>query len=239
MALVTEELVLFGLVLVALGALALGLVELMWPRARRAWPARRPVAGRRAAPPAPPIPEPPPRLIVPGASPSLPMSVEELLEQAMCLVDFPLRALVLLHRADEQLGRLSVESARVEALQQRLTAAHAAVGCRLVAAGLAEQAVAPLTRVVSRTTLDGEEARRAREALASALGDIAEQRGLAIRRLARDGNTAAAITHGDQLLALLRGALDSGLTETELAGALASAQRVFTHLGVRRVVVAR
>lgn len=232
-----EEVVLLALVLLALGLLALGLSEVMWPRARRA--PRSP--GARASGPkaSPSIPSAAPRMTVPSAPPSNPMNVEELLDQAVYLVDFPLRALVLLRRADEQLTRLPGASARVEALQERLHAAHVAVGCRLLEAGLAEQAVAPLIRVVSENALRGDDRRRAREALVGALTEIADQRGQAIRRLAQDGNTTAALAHGDRLVTLLQGALESGLTETELAAALSTAQRVFAHLGVRRVVTAR
>lgn len=232
-----EELVLFALVLLALGLLALGLAELMWPRARRAQ--RSPGATASAPKGSPTIPSASPRMTVPAAPPTNPMNVEEILDQAAYLADFPLRALVLLRRADGQLARLPGESARVEALRERLNAAHVVVGCRLVESGLAEQAVAPLTRVVSAPTLRGDDRRRGREALVSALTHIAEQRGQAIRRLAQDGNTPAALTHGDRLVALLQGALDSGLSETELAAPLSSVQRVFASLGVRRVVTAR
>jgi hypothetical protein len=226
MAPVREEVVLFILVLLAVGLVSLGLVDLMWPRAKTAGRARRHAADPEPAPV--PLPD----------APTLPMpsSVEGLIEQARDLAAFPLRALVLLRRADDQLAQLSGHPARLEALEDRLTAAHALIGCRLCEAGLAEQAVTSLIRAVSRGALGHEEMRRVRHALAAALGDIAEQRAQTIRRLAQEGNATAAHTHGDRLVALLRGALDSGLTETELAGALASAHRLFASLGIRRVV---
>jgi len=223
-----EELVLFALVLVALGLLALGLTEIVWPRARRGRLARATAPAPKASP-----------LLAPEPPPATPMTVEELLDQAIYLVDFPLRALVVLRRADEQLARLSGTTPHTDALQERLHAAHVAVGCRLLEAGLAEQAVAPLTRVVNDTTLEGDDRRQAREALARALTEISEQRSRDIRRLAQDGNTAAALAHGERLVTLLQSALESGLTESELAVALSNAQRVFVSLGVRRVVTAR
>jgi hypothetical protein len=163
-------------------------------------------------------------------------SVEALIEQAAYLAEFPLRAL---RRADEQLGRLSGDRARADALQERLDGQYAEVGCRLFQSGLSEQAVGLLTRVVGRAALRGECLRAAREALAGALAHIAEQRGQTIRSLAQEGNTAAAIAHGDRLVVLVRAALDAGLTESDLAAAVATTQRVFVHLGVHRVVAAR
>src|SRR5207244_13531209 len=95
---------------------------------------RRRRAARREAPP-----------IVPPASP--PMTIEELLDQIRFLIDFPLRALVLLRRADALLARMP-DDVRTEALRLRLGAARVAVGSRLVAGGLAEQALAALPEVV-------------------------------------------------------------------------------------------
>jgi hypothetical protein len=128
---------------------------------------------------------------------------------------------------------------RIEALRDRLNAQYAEVGCRLFAAGLSEQAVALLTRALGRNTLRGEALQRVREALAGALAHIAEQRGQTIRTLAQEGNAATAVAHADRLVALIRAAIDVGLTETELAAVLAASQRVFAHLGVHRFVVAR
>ena len=42
-----------------------------------------------------------------------------------------MRALVVLRRADEQLGRLAGDDARAEALRDRVTSQYAEVGCRL------------------------------------------------------------------------------------------------------------
>src|SRR2546428_4557588 len=155
MTIAREEVVLLLLVLFSVGLLAYGVVELLWPRARRArevrrlreWrhshPPRRRRAARREAPPIPPV-APPMIESVPPASP--PMTIEELLDQIRFLIDFPLRALVLLRRADALLARMP-DDVRTEALRLRLGAARAAVGCRLVEGGLAEQALAPLTEV--------------------------------------------------------------------------------------------
>ena len=130
MTIAREEVVLLLLVLFSVGLLAYGVVELLWPRARRARevrrlrelrrrrPPRRRRAARREAPP-----------IVPPASP--PMTIEELLDQIRFLIDFPLRALVLLRRADALLARMP-DDVRTEALRLRLGAARVAVGCRLV-----------------------------------------------------------------------------------------------------------
>jgi hypothetical protein len=169
--------------------------------------------------------------------PAKPMSAEELLEQIGYLAGFPLRALVLLRRADALVDAMPAGEVYAEALRLRLGMARAAIGCALVDAGLAEPALTPLTQVVSGNGLPAAELQRARAALSGALAKITDERAQAARRVAQEGNAASALTHADRLAALLRGAIDSGLTETELAAPLATAQRLFVHLGVRRLVV--
>jgi hypothetical protein len=242
MSLAREELVLFALVLLSLGLLVWGLLEVTWPRAGRAaagaTPRRRYPARTATAEP-PPIPTVVPPLKVPPPPDSPRMTLEELLDQIQFVADLPLRALVLLRRADAELAHAPGDGARADALHRRLGVARVEVGCRLVAAGLVEQALAPLGQVVSGNGLAPEDLQRARETLVAALGTIAEQRAQTIRRIAQEGNPTSAIGHSERLAALLRGALDNGLTEAELAAPLATAQRLFAHLGVRRLVVAR
>ena len=239
MSLAREELVLFALVLLSLGLLGYGVLELIWPRARRVVPPARYPGYARLRSAAPPIPTVVPPLKTPEPPVTPRMTLEELLDQITFLADFPLRALVLLRRADAELALAPADGARIDMFRRKLGAARVEVGCRLVAAGLTEQALAPLTQVVSGNGLAVEDLQRARETLVAALGTITEQRAQTIRRIAQEGNQASAVTHAERLAALLRGALDNGLTESELASALASAQRLFVHLGVRRVVVAR
>jgi hypothetical protein len=238
MTLAREELVLFALVLLATGFLAYGVVELTWPRAR----ARGPQREKRPRYPSRPRPPVPRRIVPPMVTPeppaTPPLTLDEILDQVGYLADFPLRALVLLRRAEAQIAGLPGEATRSD-LRRRLGTARAMVGGRLVDAGLVEQALAPLTQVVSGNGLAGDDLQRAREAFITALTTVTEQRASAIRSLAQDGNQAAAITHAERLATLLRSAVDIGLTEAELAGALANAQRLFVQLGVHRVVVAR
>ncbi|MBM3220890.1 MAG: hypothetical protein FJZ38_19810 [Candidatus Rokubacteria bacterium] len=241
-----EELVLFALVLLSLGLFAWGMLELTWTRAGRAAAGaalphspRRRYPARTAAAEQPPVPTvvPPLKVAPPADSPR--MSLSELLDQIDYLADLPLRALVLLRRADAELANAPADTARADTLHRRLGVARIDVGCRLVAAGMAEQALVPLSQAVRGNGLAPEDLQRARETLVAALGTITEQRAQTIRRIAQEGNQTSAVGHAERLAALLRGALDNGLTESELSGALATAQRLFAHLGVRRMVRAR
>src|SRR3954469_2221376 len=100
MAPVREELGLLLVVLIAVGLLAFGVVELIWPRARR----RLPSAHREALVPVAPAPwrtaPTTPAVAVPREEPPVAITdVEALIGQAEYLAEFPLRALVVVRRA--------------------------------------------------------------------------------------------------------------------------------------------
>jgi hypothetical protein len=72
-----------------------------------------------------------------------------------------------------------------------------------------------------------------RTALVRALEGLVEQHALRIRERADAGDREGALVQVDRLWVRLRGALAEGLTESDLAGAFARAQRLVDEIGAR------
>jgi tetratricopeptide (TPR) repeat protein len=138
-------------------------------------------------------------------------------------------ALAFLQRAEGILASTPVEilsPKRREEASRRLWWGYTKLGVRRVEGGQVEEALEPLFHALRIGEVDAERQGETREALVRALEGVVEARAQTITRLARDGNRTAAVQEVERLKTLMREGLERGLSQRELATALARARRI-------------
>ena len=145
-------------------------------------------------------------------------------------------ALASLQRAETLLDTLNAEAlplSRREEVDRRLWWGYNKLGTRRVEAGQHEDALEPLFHALGYDV--GPTRRQETVALlVRALDGVADARALAVRELADGGDREAALVQCDKLWALLRGATNMGLAQSDLTATFGKVQRLFESLGRSR-----
>jgi tetratricopeptide (TPR) repeat protein len=145
-------------------------------------------------------------------------------------------ALGALERAEELLDTIHDEALppkRREEVDRRLWWGYKKLGRRRAQTGEYEAAADALFHALRFAGVGTDRQADTRTALVRALEGLVDKRALAIRELADAGDREAALVQSDRLWTRLRGALDEGLTEEDLAVAFAKARRVFAEVGAQ------
>jgi tetratricopeptide (TPR) repeat protein len=145
-------------------------------------------------------------------------------------------ALGALERAEHLLGTIRDEALppkRREEVDRRLWWGYKKLGRRRVQAGDYEAAAEALLHALRFAGVGTDRQADTRTALVRALEGLVEQHALRIRERADAGDREGALVQVDRLWVRLRGALAEGLTESDLAGAFARAQRLVDEIGAR------
>ena len=143
-------------------------------------------------------------------------------------------ALESLQRAEDLLATIPSESLpakRREEVDQRLWWAYTELGRRRVAGGEAEKALAPLRHALGFEGIGPDRQTETRTTLVQALEGVTTARTRTIRRLAEGGQRPVAVARVEELRALLQSYAELGLTEEELAAAMAEIRRLCADLG--------
>ena len=136
-------------------------------------------------------------------------------------------ALTALERAERLLETVhedALSPERREEVDRRLWWGYNNLGLRRVAAGAFEEAIDPLVHALRLAGTAPDRQLDTRTALIEAFESWTEACALAIREVAEGGDRDAAIVQRDRLWTRLRDAGAAGLSEQELAGALARAR---------------
>jgi len=144
-------------------------------------------------------------------------------------------ALGALQRAEALLETIPADSlppTRRDEVDQRLWWGYAELGSRRLDAGDYEDALDPLVHALRFTSIGAERQGETRAAVVRALEGIAALRALSIRRLAEAGSRDEAIVAAGELQGLLKRGVEMGLSEDELAAALARVRRLCEELGM-------
>jgi tetratricopeptide (TPR) repeat protein len=104
-------------------------------------------------------------------------------------------------------------------LERRLWSGYVKLGVDRVEAGAQDAGLAALFRALSLSEAGSERGRQVRGVLARALGEIVDARAADIDRLIDAGDTGGALRQSEKLWSLLRGAVDRGLPQDDLADA--------------------
>ncbi|MBI4270741.1 MAG: hypothetical protein HY615_10450 [Candidatus Rokubacteria bacterium] len=144
-------------------------------------------------------------------------------------------ALAALQRAEELLETVPAEALppkRREEVDQRLWWGYTRLGTRRVESGEYEEALDPLIRALRYTDIGPDRQAETRSTLVRALEGVADVRSLAIRQLADGGQWDEAVLRAEELLELMRGCAELGLTEQDLFAMRAKTQRLCDELGM-------
>ena len=145
-------------------------------------------------------------------------------------------ALAALERAEELLESLHDEALppkRREEVDRRLWWGYKKLGRRRAQAGDYEGAVDALAHALRFAGVGTDRHADTRVALVRAVEGLTEQHVLLVRELAEAGDREAALVQTDKLWSRLRALQAAGLAESDLAGAVEKAQRVFDEVSAR------
>jgi tetratricopeptide (TPR) repeat protein len=146
-------------------------------------------------------------------------------------------ALGSLQRAERLLETIHEEALppkRREEVDRRLWWGYNKLGLRRLEAGAFAEALEPLFHALRLAGTAPDRQSETRAALVQAFEGWTDARALAIREIADGGDREAALVQSDKVWTRLRAAFEEGLSERELAGALARVQRLFAEIGRAR-----
>jgi hypothetical protein len=146
-------------------------------------------------------------------------------------------AMAALLRAQSLIGAIGADALgarRRRELERRLWSGYVELGVDLVEAGAQDAALAPLFRALSFSEAEGERGRQVRGMLTRALGEIVETRAADIGRLIDAGDTDVALAQSEKLWSLLRGAVDQGMPQDDLADASGKVLILFDRMSAKR-----
>lgn len=149
----------------------------------------------------------------------------------------PDETLALLLRAQSLIEAIPPDAlapGRRQELDRRLWAGYLALGANRVDAGAPDAALDPLLRAASLGALAGERREEARGLLVRTLGQIVNARSAEIGRLIDAGDKSVASVQVEKLWSLLRGAVDHGLTQEDLADPVARVLSLLERSGAKR-----
>lgn len=138
-------------------------------------------------------------------------------------------ALATLGRAEKLLATIpedGLTERRRHELEQRLWWGYTKVGMERVESGLYEEALEPLLHALGFASVGPLRLQETRRPLVQALEGLVEARNVLVARLVTAGDRRGARAASDKLRALLRTALEGGLTPDEMAGVLARAEEL-------------
>lgn len=139
-------------------------------------------------------------------------------------------AVAALARADAVMTQIPPDALapkRRQELLRRLWLGHMKLGAARLEAGAQEAALSSLFQALAITDVGKDRLEETRATLVRALEEIAAARSVDIAALVDAGDTAAAGIQGDKLWSLLRGAVDQGLLQDDLADAFAGVSALF------------
>lgn len=143
-------------------------------------------------------------------------------------------ALTTLDHAEELLSTIAddgIPDKRRQELERRLWWGYTKVGIRRLESGLYEEALEPLLHALGFSSAGAARLEETRGPVVRALEGLVVARSLLIEQLAEDGDRAAARAAGERLRAVLRAAMERGVTRVELIEVLVKADEVFERLG--------
>jgi len=145
------------------------------------------------------------------------------------------KAVAALARADAVMAEIPPDALapkRRRELLSRLWLGHMKLGAARLEAGAREAALSPLFRALAITDVGKDRLEETRTTLVRALEEIAAERSVDIAALVDAGDPGAAAIQCDKLWSLLRGAVDQGLPQDDLADTFARVSALF---GVREM----
>ncbi|MBI4608899.1 MAG: hypothetical protein HY726_07825 [Candidatus Rokubacteria bacterium] len=137
-------------------------------------------------------------------------------------------ALDSLRRADGLLASIPDETLTPERdaeVRRSLWEGYRTLGVHRMEAGEVESGLELLLRALALASPDSESQRQTREALVRAVEAAVDGRAEQLGRLLKDGKRAAALAESERLLAMIREAMDAGLSDAEVGVPLAKARR--------------
>ncbi len=140
------------------------------------------------------------------------------------------KAVAALARADAVMTQIPPDALaprRRQELMRRLWLGHMKLGVARLEAGAQEAALSLLFQALAITDVGEDRLEETRATLVRALEEIAAERSVDIAALVDAGDPGAAAIQGDKLWSLLRGAVDQGLPQDDLADAFARVSAVF------------
>jgi len=146
-------------------------------------------------------------------------------------------ALATLERAEELLAVIpedGLPERRRQELERRLWWSYTKVGIRWLEGDMYEEAISPLLHALRFGSVGPNRLEETRRPLIRALENLVDAWHAPVERLAHEGSRHEAQALCERLWGFIRDARASGMTEDELAGAIANTQALFQRLGVAR-----
>lgn len=143
-------------------------------------------------------------------------------------------ALGTLERAESVLATIpadAIPAKRRQELERRLWWSYTKLGLRRVEGGMWEEALPPLMHALSFEGVGPERHEETLGPLVRALEGMVEARAPLIRRLTEEGDRDGALAICEKLWSFLKTAMERGVSQDALAGALGRAQQLFDKLG--------